>query len=69
MGDIKKIAEALVKLNTIEAQEMATVLKSEYGIEAAIDKVKTQSMLDHTIISPKDYGIKLLNKRNKRNKR
>ena len=66
MSDIKKIAEALVKLSTTEAQEMATVLKHEYGIEAAIDKVKIQSTLDHTIISPKDYGIKLLNKRKKK---
>ena len=67
MSNVKKIAEALVKLNTIEAQEMATVLKHEYGIESAIDKVKIyESTLDHTIISPKDYGIKLLNKRKKR---
>ena len=67
MSNIKKIAEALVKLNTIEAQEITTVLKSEYGIEAAIDKIKIcESTLDHTIISPKDYGIKLLNRRKKR---
>ncbi len=33
--DIKKIAEQLVGLTLLEAQELATVLKEEYGISPA----------------------------------
>lgn len=35
MADIKKIAEELVNLTVKEVQELATVLKEEYGIEPA----------------------------------
>ena len=35
MGDIKAIAEELVNLSVKEVQELATVLKDEYGIEPA----------------------------------
>ncbi|MDR2423907.1 MAG: 50S ribosomal protein L7/L12 [Prevotellaceae bacterium] len=35
MADIKKIAEELVNLTVKEVQELATVLKDEYGIEPA----------------------------------
>ncbi len=33
MADIKAIAEELVNLSVKEVQELATVLKDEYGIE------------------------------------
>ena len=35
MADIKKIAEELVNLTVKEVNELATVLKDEYGIEPA----------------------------------
>ena len=35
MADIKKLAEELVNLTVKEVNELATVLKDEYGIEPA----------------------------------
>jgi large subunit ribosomal protein L7/L12 len=35
MSDIKKLAESLVNLTVKEVQELATVLKDDYGIEPA----------------------------------
>jgi large subunit ribosomal protein L7/L12 len=35
MADVKKIAEELVNLTVKEVQELATILKDEYGIEPA----------------------------------
>ncbi len=35
MADIKKFAEELVNLTVKEVQELATILKDEYGIEPA----------------------------------
>ena len=35
MADIKKFAEELVNLTVAEVQELAKVLKEEYGIEPA----------------------------------
>ena len=35
MADLKKIAEELVNLSVRDVQELATILKEEYGIEPA----------------------------------
>lgn len=35
MADLKKIAEELVNLSVKDVQELATILKDEYGIEPA----------------------------------
>ena len=35
MADLKKLAEEIVGLTLLEAQEMKTILKDEYGIEPA----------------------------------
>jgi large subunit ribosomal protein L7/L12 len=35
MADVKKLAEELVSLTVKEAQELATILKEEHGIEPA----------------------------------
>ena len=35
MADIKKLAEEIVALTLLEAQELKTILKDEYGIEPA----------------------------------
>ena len=41
MADIKAIAEELVNLTVKEVNELATVLKDEYGIEPAAAEEKT----------------------------
>ena len=35
MADLKKLAEQIVGLTLLEAQELKTILKDEYGIEPA----------------------------------
>ncbi len=35
MADLKKLAEEIVGLTLLEAQELKTILKAEYGIEPA----------------------------------
>ncbi|EBA05106.1 ribosomal protein L7/L12 [Rhodobacteraceae bacterium HTCC2150] len=35
MADLKKMAEEIVNLTLLEAQELKTILKDEYGIEPA----------------------------------
>ena len=35
MADLKKLAEDIVGLTLLEAQELKTILKDEYGIEPA----------------------------------
>ena len=35
MADVKKLAEELVNLTVKEVNELATILKEEYGIEPA----------------------------------
>ncbi|MDO4871081.1 MAG: 50S ribosomal protein L7/L12, partial [Candidatus Saccharibacteria bacterium] len=35
MADIKKLAEELVKLTILEANDLKNLLKDEYGIEPA----------------------------------
>ena len=35
MADLKKLAEEIVHLTLLEAQELKTILKDEYGIEPA----------------------------------
>ena len=39
MADIKAIAEELVNLTVKEVNELATVLKDEYGIEPALSLI------------------------------
>ena len=36
MADLKKLAEEIVGLTLLEAQELKTILKDEYGIEPAV---------------------------------
>src|SRR3989338_3485436 len=38
MADLKQIAETLVNLTVKEVNELATILKDEYGIEAAAEQ-------------------------------
>ena len=45
MADIKAIAEELVNLTVKEVNELATVLKDEYGIEPAAAAVAVAAVL------------------------
>ena len=45
MADIKAIAEELVNLTVKEVNELATVLKDEYGIEPAAAAVAVACLL------------------------
>lgn len=67
MADIKSIAEALVRLSTMEVNELATVMKDEYGIEAAASIETEQQRIEnaYNTMSPKEYGIYLMNKRHR----
>lgn len=73
MADIKSIAEELAKMNVREVQEIASVLKDEYGIEPAsvISRAKEEAQRAEDArlfrdTSPKQYGISLLNRKRKR---
>ena len=43
MADVKKLAEELVNLTVKEVNELATILKEEYGIEPAAAQAKPLS--------------------------
>ena len=50
MADVKKLAEELVNLTVKDVQELAKILKEEYGIEPAAPL--PQSRLSSTLSSP-----------------
>lgn len=67
MADIKSIADELVKMNTKEVNELAMVMKGEYGIEPAVCMGKYVEQKRNTeTFSPKQYGMCLLNKKKKK---
>ena len=45
MADIKAIAEELVNLTVKEVNELATVLKDEYGIQLVLLRQQKRSLL------------------------
>ena len=73
MADIKSIAEELVKMNLREVQEIAMVMKDDYGIEPAAQiyhlkgqaRIAEDAKLFHET-PPKKYGISLLNRKRKK---
>jgi len=54
MADLKKLAEEIVGLTLLEAQELKTILKDEYGIEPAAggDAAEEQTEFDVILKSP-----------------
>jgi len=52
MADIKAIAEELVNLTVKEVNELATVLKDEYGIEPAAAAVEEKTSFDVVLKAP-----------------
>lgn len=63
MTDIKDIAEELVNLSVKEVQELATILKNDYGEPVASVKIIAS---ENCPLSPRDYGIKLLSKKRRK---
>ena len=51
MADLKALAESIVGLTLLEAQELKTILKDEYGIEPAAGG--TLPTLEHTSVNGK----------------
>lgn len=45
MADVKKLAEELVNLTVKEVNELATILKEEYGIEPQLQPLLLQRLL------------------------
>ncbi|MCL2098475.1 MAG: 50S ribosomal protein L7/L12 [Bacteroidales bacterium] len=71
MADVKKIAEELVSLTVKDVQELAKILKDEYGIEpaaapvvvagpAAESAVAEQSAFDVVLISPGQAKLQMV---------
>jgi len=73
MADIKKLAEEIVALTLLEAQELKTILKDEYGIEPAAggavvmaaagdagDSAEEQTEFDVILKSPGDKKINVI---------
>ena len=49
MADVKKLAEELVNLKVTEVNELATILKEEYGIEPAAAAVRQNFRLSRSL--------------------
>ncbi len=63
MSRIQEIAEELVNLTAQEVNELSMAMKNEMMDMPAVQYVDTP---DNHILSPKEYGMKIMNKRNKR---
>jgi len=59
MADIKAIAEELVNLTVKEVNELATVLKDEYGIEPAAAAVAAEEKTSFDVVLAEVGGAKL----------
>ena len=62
MADIKAIAEELVNLTVKEVNELAAVLKEEYGIEpaaAAAVAVQLQVLVEMLVVEMKNQNLML----------
>jgi hypothetical protein len=63
MNRIQELAEALVNLTAQEVNELSMVMKNEMMDMPAVQYVDTP---DNHILSPKEYGMKLMKHKNKR---
>jgi len=53
MADIKKLAEEIVALTLLEAQELKTLLKDEYGIELLLAELLLWLQLEMMLLLAK----------------
>ena len=63
MAHLKLLAEYLAGLQPLNNEEKALLLKEQYSIEAKVEELRGLSRQRLPGTSPKDYGIKLLNRR------
>ncbi len=56
MADLKKFAEQLVNLSVLEVNELATILKDEYGIEPAAAAVAVAAAPAGGDVAPEAAG-------------
>ena len=59
---IQEIAEELVNLSVKEVNELSMVLKNDFDIP----QVKFEETPNNHTLSPKEYGMKLMDRKNKR---
>ena len=60
--NIKEIAEELVNLSVKEVNELSMVLKNDFDIP----QVQYEETPNNHTLSPKEYGMKLMDRKNKR---
>ena len=60
MADLKKLAEEIVGLTLLEAQELKTILKDEYGIEPAAGGAAAEEQTEFDVIL-KSFGESKIN--------
>ena len=61
MADLKKLAEEIVGLTLLEAQELKTILKDEYGIEpAAGGAVMMAGPLEMLVVQQRKKSLSLM---------
>ena len=53
MADVKALAEELVNLSVKDVQELAKILKEEYGIEPANNNCRNRSKI---VSAPRSYN-------------
>ena len=70
MANIQEIAEELCNMTTKEVNELATIMKDEYGIEPSACAVEMHERMEkaNRTMSPREYGMHLMNKRNRKRK-
>jgi len=68
MANIQEIAEELCNLTAKEVNELAMVMKGEYGIEpsACAAEIRERQERACRTLSPREYGMSLMNKRHRR---
>ena len=60
MADLKKLAEEIVGLTLLEAQELKTILKDEYGIEPAAGGAAEEEKTEFDVVL-KNAGAQKIN--------
>ena len=59
MADLKKLAEEIVGLTLLEAQELKTILKDEYGIEPAAGGAAAEEKSEFDVVLKSAGGNKI----------
>lgn len=70
MANIQEVAEQLCNMTAKEVNELAMIMKDEYGIEPSACAVAERERMERNCrtMSPREYGMQLMNKRNRKRK-